>query len=181
MGYEDFVTSGTGDNIIAAINDAARRAMEAAAEVERCELELKAAQARHAHIVQSELPDLFEDAGIRSGWTTKDGLVLSLVEKPRGVPSVEQRPAAYKWLRDNGHGGVIKKSVTAELGRASEERVQEAEQALLDVGLAPSVNEVVHPATLASLVTELLAEGKPVDLQTLGVTIQREVKVKPAK
>lgn len=180
-GYEQLAQAPLGDNILASIAQTARDVIQAQDDVVRAEEALKAAKAHLRTLEEEVLPELMKDAG-QEKLTTIDGLMIEIKENVRGQPSKENEAAAFGWLRETGNGGVIKSQIIADLGKAPEEKVQAAVQALVALGIPTvSAKEGVHWQTLGSLVREKLAKGDKVPLDILGVQVWKAASVKPKK
>lgn len=167
-----------GDNILAQISAVARQIIEAKTAVQEAEETLKASQRHLEHLQQTVLPELMQDAG-QEQVTTLEGLRVTLKQVVRGTPSRENEYQAFRWLRDNGHGGIIKSQVQASLGKVDQETAQNAVDSLRKMGFDAGAKETVAWQTLGSLVKELLTTGEDVPLDTLGVRVWTEAEVKP--
>jgi len=69
------------------------------------------------------------------------------------------RPQAYQWLKDQGHGDLIKTEVLATFGRGETEKATELAELLKQHGFEASVEENIHWATQDKFVSEQLAKG----------------------
>lgn len=180
-GYEQLAQAPLGDNILAAIAQTARDVLAARDDVAEKEAALKASQQKLKTLVEEVLVELMKEAG-QEKLTTADGLIVDVKEMVRGQPSAENQPAAFAWLRDTGNGGIIKSQIIADLGKAPKEKVQEAIQALVKLGIpTASAKEAVAWQTLGALVREKLAAGENIPLDLLGVHIWKQADVKPKK
>lgn len=178
--YEQYAQSPLGDNLLAQIAQTARDIQAAAQAVSDAQEELTRAQNHLRTLEETTLPSLMETAG-QTELTTADGLVVKIADIMRGQPSKENAPAAFAWLRKNGHGGIIKSKIEADLGRASEETIQKVSEAMREAGFRPSLNEGVHWQTLGALVRELMEKGDAVPLPLLGIHTYKKAEVKAKK
>jgi hypothetical protein len=176
--YEQMAQTPLGDNILAQIAATARDIIAARQLVLQKEEELKAAKYQLEFLQREVLPELMKDAGQKE-LITSDGLKVSIKQLVRGQPSKENEAAAFAWLRDHGHGGIIKSQVTADLGKVDQQRVNDAVNALSQLGFTASAKQAVAWQTLGALVRELLAQGENVPLDILGVSVWEEAEVKP--
>lgn len=175
--YEDLAEQPLGDNILSQIAATARDIRRAEQDVVEAEEALKEAKAALRALQEVTMPELMAEAGQRS-LTTIDGLKVEVKEMVRGQPSKENLASALQWLRENGHGGIIKTQIEADLGRGDPKVVSSALEALSGVGVTAVPSQGVHWQTLGALVRELLAAGKPVPLDILGVVIWRQANIK---
>lgn len=180
-GYEQMAEAPLkGDNILAAIAQKARDIIEQQKAVEKAEEDLKKAKRRLADMVETEMVELMSDAG-QEQLTTVDGYIVSIKENVRGQPTKENASAAFKWLRDHKHGGIIKSEISAPLGKADPALVKKALAALEKLKIQAAVDEKVHWQTLGALVRELLAKGENIPLDLLGVQVIKAADVVPKK
>lgn len=177
-GYEQLAQAPLGDNILAQISQTARDILEAQEEVRQREEDLKDAQKRLRVLQEDTLPELMQEAG-QEELTTADGLKVSIKEIIRGTPSKDNAAAAYEWLRQHGHGGIIKSTVKADLGKADSDQVQKAVSALTQLGAPAKADQTVAWQTLGALVREMMSKGQDVPLDLLGVLIWKQAEVKP--
>lgn len=92
-------------------------------------------------IAEVKLPEAMRDVGLTS-ITLESGKTVTLKDNIYASISKARQEEAFKWLRDNGHGSLIKERV---------------------------VNESVHSGTLKAFVREQLQAGKPLPLKLFGV------------
>lgn len=166
-----------GDNILASIAETARDIVKATARVKEVEEELKLAKQRLRGLREELMPELMNQAG-QQKLTTADGLEVSMRREFRHPASLEQKAFTWDWLRENGNGGIIKKSVTAAVGRLPDEELQKLVEMLSATGAAVAVKEDVSYQTLGSLVKGMLEEGADVPLEQMGGVVWDQANVK---
>lgn len=147
-------------------------------EIELIEKELKEAKAKLFDLSADKIPTAMSDAGCES-FTLTGGQVVSVetgyqahIKKTNVVP-------AHAWLRDHGHGGLIKNEVKIELGVGEEEKVKVIEDFLDAQGQSFKRKEAVHASTLKSFVREQMEQEEcslPQDL--FGVFEYKVTKIK---
>ena len=167
-------------NILSQITDTVRELITARESVLEAERVLKAAQDQVKALEQNRLPLLMDEAQQKLLVTT-DGWQVSRDEIVRASISKDNLPAGVAWLNKNGHGSIVKRSVTVLFGRGEEQRAAEAIDVLREHKMEPEEAMSVNAQTLSALVRELLKEGKELPNETLGVYIQPVVKVTKAK
>lgn len=96
------------------------------------------------------LPSVMHELGIESV-TLDDGTRLQLKEDLTVSIPREQQFAAYKWLRANGHGGIVRRDLLVA------DHVDELAALADETGATYSVKESVHAATLKAWAKEMLA------------------------
>lgn len=167
-----------GDNLLTALIETADQ-MEAAEKlVESLEAQLAEAKENLKQIAERTLPHMLEgmDADIR----LPDGRVVKIGEKVRASIKAENKPLAFKYLEDNGHDALIKRTFTIAFGKNEAEWADkfEAELASSSRPLNVKRDQSVHPQTLVSWVRQQLAEGAEIPMDIFGVYQQRVATVK---
>ena len=76
--------------------------------------------------------------------------------------SKDKADAAHSWLRENGHGDLIKNVVSVQFGRGEDDRAKEVIDVLKKEGLLPEQKENVHPSSLKAFVREQVESGNQV-------------------
>lgn len=130
---------------------------------------------------QHTLPDLFDELGVKE-FTTQDGVKVRVKELIRASIPEARRTSAYHWLEDNGHGSIIKTSVSCEFGKGDLDKAKQAFETLHDMGFSDaSLKKSIHFQTLQAFVKEEIAKGSfpPEDL--FSVFIGRKVEVVKGK
>jgi len=144
-------------------------------EAEALELKFKKLHAEILELETKTLPEAMRTANTKE-FTTLSGEKVGLIEfiqvsipsqtaidKARGEEKEElirRRINAHNYLRDNGHGGLLKTDVIVSFGKDKEEEVAAAIKLLKEHDLQPTVEEGVHAATLASWAKEQKDVGK---------------------
>ncbi|RKZ72469.1 MAG: hypothetical protein DRQ48_00225 [Gammaproteobacteria bacterium] len=137
------------------------------------EQELKDAKKAERKISEELIPDLMDELGIEE-FTTSAGIAVSVKENIRASISKDNAPAAFTWLRKNGHAGLIKRAIT--VIAKNDEQGTEIMGQLDDYDVSDKA--AVHAGTLSAWVREKLAAGEDIPMDLLGVFRQRISKVK---
>lgn len=153
---------------------------EAEIEVERLTMELESAQRAVRSFSTKQIPDLMEDLDMAS-YTTTSGMEIKIKETIRANLPKGRLDAGLEWLRDNGHGGVIKSSVVVPFATGDDDAAMHLVDRLEGESIACTFEEKVNPQTLSAMVRALLADGEVVDFELLGVFTQRVAKLKMKK
>jgi len=161
----------TDDASLMSISNLALRQLSLAGQIEEAEEALKELNAKFRQISEVDLPNAMLELGMRS-FKLEDGASIS-VEKFYGASiKVENRPLAYKWLEDNGHGPLIKTDVTVPFGKGEEARkdAKDLMDSLKEEGFDVSLEESVHHSTLKAWAKEQIESGTALpDLFTVFV------------
>ena len=132
------------------------------------EQELKEVK-RKVELVSAEvIPTMMQEMNI-STLKLADG--TSVEVKPvygASIPA-DKREEAYKWLRENGLGDLIKNEITVAFGRSEDNKAQQYAVLAQGQGYEPIQKLKVEPMTLKALVRERLESGQemPSDLFNL--------------
>lgn len=173
------LTAAEAGNILAQITATVREMVTAEEDVKAAEEGLKAAQDRLRNLTETQLPLLMDEARQKE-LVTLDGYRVTRSEVIRASISADNMPRAAAWLQANGQGAIIKREISLKFGKGEEQKAAEAVDALREHHFAPTDKMSVHPQTLGAVVRELLAEGREVPMDVLGVYVQPVVKVKKA-
>jgi hypothetical protein len=106
----------------------------------------------------STLPEAMELAGV-ANYELSDGTRLTVKPDVKASISIENRYYAHEWLRNHGHGGVIKEAFSIDLRPLTAEERETLRREIMKFEVIPESIESIHASTLKSLVKELLEEG----------------------
>lgn len=165
----------------AKLNEMVRALVKAELDVAQAEEVLKEAQARKRQIEEFDIPEFLEELGLASFKTT-DGVEIEVEEKLRA--SIGNRKAeAYKWLLENGHGAIIKRTVQVAFNVDQTEEAQELLAELSEREDFAGVRQElkVEPATLTAWAKEQLEQGVDIPEETFGIFKQKFAKIKRAE
>jgi len=124
-------------------------------------------------ISEEEIPELMDELGIED-FTTSSGIAVSVKENIRASISKANAMEAFKWLRENGHAGLIKRSIT--IIAKDDEQGTEIMSSVSDYEATDKA--AVHAGTLSAWAREKLHEGEDIPMELLGIFRQRVSKVK---
>jgi len=144
------------------------------------EMELKELK-RKVELVSGEvIPTMMQEMNI-STLKLADG--SSVEVKPRYGASIliAKREEAFKWLRDNGLGDLIKNEVTVAFGRNEDTRASDYANLAQGQGYEPVQKLKVEPMTLKALVRERIESGKEIPTELFNVFVGNQTKIKRKK
>lgn len=177
--YGAFVEEPKGDGDLNILANLAEQQKHHQDEVERLQRELKAAQGKLADVAERKIPELMEKVGMEK-FSTRNGLNISIRETIRAsMGAGDAKEKNLDWLEQHGHGVIIKLGVEVPFGRGVEQQKEARELAerLQAEGVDASFMRKVEPATLSSLIRELLEGGQDVPEEQFGVFRQRIAKI----
>lgn len=119
---------------------------------------------------QETIPTYFDSLGI-SEMKLDSGRKVTVKPECSVSVSEERKPAAFKWLRDNGFDGILKHEISVKLKKGESDEQKAVIKYLNEKGMTYEDKEAVHPQTLKAFVKEQLAseKGKNFPRETFGV------------
>jgi len=94
---------------------------------------------------------------------------------------IPKREEAFKWLRDNGLGDLIKNDVTVTFGMSEDLKASDYATLAKGQGYEPVQKVSVHTGTLKALVRERIESGKEIPTELFNVFAGNQTKVKRNK
>lgn len=149
-------------------------------EMQDAEIAFMEAKDRYRKLEQGDLPDLMSEIGLTM-FKMPDGSVFELVEDVQCGISEERRPAAHRWIRDNGFAGLIKTEIKALFSPDQLDRADALEASMAKDGLEPERKEAIHHSRLKSFVKERLEAGEDIPFDLFGIHPFNKVKYKQPK
>ncbi len=176
---------------------AARRMYSLAQGIFEREQEIKKMHAELQLIERDQIPSMMEELGVAE-LPLSDGSVLKVADFiEANIPTEaaiskekdpearqdkqERREAAFKWLRENNSGAVIKKEVSVDLGKTEDEVVKNLRAAIDQFGFQSEQTEGVHAATLKKLLKEKMEAGVDIPFDTFAIYAGKKASIKPPK
>ena len=138
--------------------------------------QLKTLKSQETILSEQTIPNLMHNAGV-SLIKLKDGSSVEIrpfygARIP--LPKVEE---AFSWLRENGHGDLIKNNVMVTFQRKQDNEAKSLVAELRDKGHNVKQAEKVEPMTLKAFVKEQIQEGKNVPADLFGVYVASKTKI----
>jgi hypothetical protein len=139
--------------LVQTLRDKIRRAEQAAQDAQEAANDLLDFQTR-------VIPEAMELAGVGE-FTLSDGSKIKVKDDLKVSITEANRFGAHEWLREHGHGGVIKTFLEVDVRTLDEDDRMRLKGVLAseDFDVPVIDKENIHPSTLKSLVKELLESG----------------------
>lgn len=156
------------------------------ARIQLLEDEVKTTKSQRYKVVTETIPALLMELGLTE-MKMDDGSVLSMKQVVSGSIKVDDRPEAHQWLRDNGHGDLVKHIVSVSFGAGEDEVAQETKDLLSahlaknTSGLAVEDKETVHAQTLNAWLRKQIEGGEGEIPSIFNAFISQEAKLKGVK
>ena len=146
------------------------------AEVKSDEERIKTKQKEIARISEDVIPTMLSEMGL-SQLKLADGSSVDVKPFYSASISVANREKAYKWLRDNGLGDIIKNDVTVSFGRNEDNKAVDYANLAKSHGFEPTQKLKVEPMTLKALVRERIEAGKNLPMDIFNVYVGNRTKL----
>ena len=145
-------------------------------EFKNAEEALKKKQKEISRISEEVIPTMLSEMGL-SSLKLADGSAVDVKPFYSASISVKNREAAYKWLRDNGLGDIIKNDVVVSFGRHEDNKAVDYANLAKSHGFEPTQKMKVEPMTLKALVRERIEAGKEMPMDTFNVFVGNRTKL----
>lgn len=146
------------------------------------EEQLAKIQSRIAKIERNELPDMFSKAKISSVVVEADGNKPAFLAERKTVYTAkipdERRQEAFEWFEQQGHGDLVKSVINIIFGMQEHEERLRVMKILAENKIEYYTNESIHAQTLKAFVKREIQAGHILPMDTLGIFIFDEVKIK---
>ena len=122
------------------------------------------------------IPTLLSEMGL-SSLKLADGSAVEVKPYYAANISVNNREAAYNWLRSNGLGDIIKNEITVSFGRNEDNKAATYANLAKGQGYQPTQKLKVEPMTLTALVRERIESGKEMPTDIFNVFVGNRTKL----
>ena len=145
-------------------------------EIGNTEERLRKIKDQHRELSEQTIPDKLAELGV-SDLKLSDGSRISADPFYSARITAANLEAAHAWLRDNGHGDIIKNTLTVSFGQGEDADASRLVEMLSKEGYLPETKEAVHPSTLRAFVREMIESGN----SSFDVDIQKKFSVYTGK
>ena len=124
------------------------------------------------------IPELLAEQGL-SEIKLADGSKVSVKKEFRCTlpKDLDKRDAAYKWLRDQGLGDIIKNNVFVTFGKGEDNKAQQLLDLAAENGFEPQQKSDVAWATLTALFRERIESGLDMPSDVFSTWIKDKTKI----
>jgi len=149
-------------------------------EIEDKEKELKELKRKSELLSGEVIPTMMQEMNI-STLKLADGSAVEV--KPIYGASIpkDKQEGAFKWLRDNGLGDLIKNQIIVAFGRNEDNKAMAYATLAQGQGYEPVQKLKVEPMTLKALVRERLESGKEMPTELFNVFAGNQTKITRSK
>ena len=107
----------------------------------------------------------------------KDGSKLEVVPAIYASIPAKYKEDAFQWLRDHGHGDLIKNQLSAAFGRGEDDKAEDFKNKVSELGLPVQQKVWVEPMTLKAFVREQVTKGNDIPMDKFGVFVGSKTKL----
>lgn len=145
--------------------------------VEELKQELKTAESDLKQVAEIDLPEMMKEIGLRE-IVLEDGTRLKIEDRVFASIPVERKKAAFAWLRDHGHGALVKSNFVVPFGKGEDAEALAFETSLKGSGVKFKRDESVHTMTLRAFAREQLEHGVELPAELFSVYVQAHSVIK---
>ena len=162
---------------VAEIARAIRAAEDRIANVEE---QLKEYKKELLKLTDEDLPAMLQELGL-SSFSLDDGSTVEVKPTYGASIKVDNRPAAFEWLREHGYDDIIKNTVACSVGRGEDDRASAFAAFAEKEGYFAEQKTEVHPQTLRAFVKERVEAGDEFPMELFGAYVGQRAVIKRSK
>ena len=129
------------------------------------------------HLSGEVIPTMMAEMGL-AHLKLMDGSSVDVKPHYSATITVANKEAAFKWLRDNGLGDIIKNEISVSFGRNEDNKAADYAALAQERGYQPTQKLKVEPMTLKALVRERIEAGKEMPTEIFNVFIGNKTTIK---
>jgi len=172
---ESIVSIDTG--MSADIAKSCNKLLETQKKIATVEEELSKLKEVETILSEQTIPNLMQQAGI-SMFKLIDGSKVEIKPFYSARIPASKTEEAFNWLREQGHGDLIKNQITLEFGMKQDNEAKSLVEELRNKGLPVQQKTTVHPSSLKGFVREQIQDlGKDVPVELFGTYVASKTKI----
>jgi len=144
--------------------------------MDKVQAELKEVKNKYQKVSEEDIPSMLSELGL-SEITMNDGSKISTSQYYSARITPDKTDEAFAWLNNNGHGDIIKNTVSVSFGREENDSALKLTSELHSKGLDPAQKKWVEPMTLKAFVREQVESGNDLPLETFNVYIGQKTRI----
>ena len=145
-------------------------------QIKAIESDLKQLKQQADHLSGDVIPTMMTEMNIKT-LKLADGSAVEVKPVYGASIPADKKEEAFKWLRDNGLGDLIKNEVTVSFGRNEDNKAAEYAVLAQGQGYQPTQKLKVEPMTLKALVRERLEAGHEMPSDLFNVFAGNRTKI----
>ena len=136
---------------------------------------------KHLENISGEvIPTMLSEMGL-SYLKLQDGSSVEVKTNYSATITQAKKEEAFKWLRENGLGDIIKNEISVSFGRNEDNKAADYAELAKGQGFQPTQKMKVEPMTLKALVRERIEAGKDMPTEIFGVYSENKTTIKRNK
>ena len=148
--------------------------------VKELDEKLKEEKKKLLKMTDEDLPALMTEANSME-FTLLDGSKVTIKPQYGASIKVDNRPAAYEWLREHGHDDIIKNTVSCQFGRGEDDLASSFKAFAEKEGYIPNQTEKIEPMSLRAFVKERVENGEEFPMELFGAYVGQRAVITKAK
>jgi len=142
--------------------------------------DLKNAKKGLQKLTDEDLPTMLQEIGL-SSMKLDDGSEVVVKQTYGASILVDNRPAAYEWLREKGYDDIIKNTVACQFGRGEDDKASSFKAIAESEGYYAEQKTEIHPQTLRAFVKERVENGDDFPMELFGAYVGQRAVIKRGK
>ena len=123
------------------------------------------------------IPTMLSEMGL-SYLKLQDGSSIEVKTNYSATITQANKENAFKWLRENGLGDIIKNEISVSFGRNEDNKAADYAELAKGQGLEPQQKLKVEPMTLKALVRERMEAGKEMPTELFNIYVGNKTTIK---
>ena len=123
------------------------------------------------------IPTMLSEMGL-SFLKLQDGSSVEVKTNYSATITQAKKEEAFKWLRENGLGDIIKNEISVSFGRNEDNKAADYAELAKGQGLEPRQKLKVEPMTLKALVRERIEAGKDMPTELFNIYVGNKTTIK---
>ncbi len=148
--------------------------------VKELDEKLKEEKKKLLKMTDEDLPALMTEANSME-FTLLDGSKVTIKPQYGASIKVDNRPAAYEWLRKHGHDDIIKNTISCQFGRGEDDLASSFKAFAEKEGYVPTQTEKIEPMSLRGFVKERVENGEEFPMELFGAYVGQRAVITKAK
>ena len=133
---------------------------------------------KHLDYLSGEvIPTMLSEMGL-SFLKLADGSSIEVKTNYSATITQAKKEEAFKWLRENGLGDIIKNEISVSFGRNEDNKAADYAELAKGQGFQPTQKLKVEPMTLKALVRERIEAGKEMPTELFNIFVGNKTTIK---
>ena len=162
------------------VAEIARKIRDEEEYISSLESDLKKAKKGLLKLTDEDLPTMLAEIGL-SSMKLDDGSEVTVKQTFGASILVDNRPAAYEWLREKGYDDIIKNTVACQFGRGEDDKAASFKAIAEKEGHYAEQKTEIHPQTLRAFVKERVENGDDFPMELFGAYVGQRAVIKRSK